>query len=243
MFACRSEAIVMTPTTCRVLVADDHPLMLAGVRLLLSRDANIAIVGEASDGLEALQLATALQPDVVVLDMSMPGLNGVGVARRLHSAGSPSKIIALTVHNEPAYLRQLLEVGMAGYVLKRSAASDLVRAIRAVMAGGIYFDPHISGHLAQTGTHSAHNPTGIGVAELSIREICVLRLTALGHSNREIAAELGIGVKTVETYKTRASEKCGFHGRVDITRYAIGKGWFDDCVGCSAWAVRMLHED
>ena len=211
----------------RVLLADDHPIVLAGIRALLTQDSGVEIVAEASDGQEALRLTIALRPDIAVLDMSMPVMSGAAVARRLREAGSPCKIIALTVHEESAYLRQLLEAGMGGYILKRSAADDLLRAIWVVADGGVYFDPAIAGHIVQTTMRRTQDGAPAGAVDLSEREMDVLRLTALGHSNKAIASELGIAVKTVETYKTRAMEKLGFRSRVDVIRYALGKGWLE----------------
>src|SRR3974390_3285569 len=160
----------MARQAIRVLLADDHPLILAGIRSLLAEYPDIEIIGEASDGLEALRMASNLHPDVVVLDMSMPGMNGVAVARRLRDAGVLSKVIALTVHEESAYLRQLLEVGMGGYVLKRSAANDLARAIRIVSTGGVYFDPGIAGQIVKTTIQRAQATVPTGSVFLSDRE-------------------------------------------------------------------------
>jgi DNA-binding NarL/FixJ family response regulator len=219
----------MATQAIRVLLADDHPLILGGIRSLLAEYPDIEIAGEASDGLEALRMACNLHPDVAVLDMSMPGMSGVAVARRLRDAGVMSKVIALTVHEESAYLRQLLEVGMGGYVLKRSAVNDLPRAIRIVAAGGVYFDPAIAGQIVKSTMQRTQDAVPTGSMFLSDREMEVLRLTALGHSNKAIADELTIAIKTVETYKARGMEKLGFRGRVDVIRYAQGKGWLDDC--------------
>ena len=212
----------------RVMLADDHPVVLAGIQALLAVDPDLVIVGSASDGLEAIRMAIELHPDVLVLDMSMPGLNGVTVARRLRDSGASCKIIALTVHEEAAYLRQLLELGMGGYVLKRSAADALVRAIRIVADGGVYLDPAIAGQIVDTTMRRAHDNAPAKAADLSEREEDVLRMTAMGHSNKVIARELAIGVKTVESYKARATEKLGFKSRVDVIRYALGKGWLDE---------------
>jgi DNA-binding NarL/FixJ family response regulator len=210
----------------RAVLADDHPIMRAGIKSLIDREPEIACVGEAANGYEALRLVAQLAPDVLVLDLSMPDLNGVGVARRLHEAGSATKIIALTVHEEPAWLRQLLEVGMGGYALKRSAANDLVRAIRIVAAGGTWFDPAIAGQIVEATMRRTHAGRSDQVLDLSEREADVLRQTVLGHSNKEIAELLHLGVRTVETYKTRAMDKLGFTSKVDVIRYAIDKGWF-----------------
>jgi DNA-binding NarL/FixJ family response regulator len=209
----------------RVFLADDHPVVLAGIKSLLTADAGLEIVGDARDGLTALQMAIDLKPDVVVLDMSMPGLNGVEVTRQLLAVCPNCKVLVLTVHEDRSYVRKLLEVGVAGYLLKRSAGEDLLRAIRAVAGGGIYLDPAIAGQaIDSTATRAANDVPGRGI-ELSEREIEVLRLTAVGHSNKAIALILRLGVKSIETYKARAMDKLGFHSRVELVGYALGQGW------------------
>jgi DNA-binding NarL/FixJ family response regulator len=217
----------MTAQQISIILADDHPIMLAGIRGLIDQEPDMACAGEASDGLEALCMTTELLPDVLVLDMSMPGLNGVGVARRLYERGVSSKILALTVHEQPAWVRQLLEIGMGGYVLKRSAASDLIRATRTISAGGTWFDPAIAGQIVEATMRQNTTAKSDCAAFLSEREREVLRLTVLGHANKEIGEQLRIGARTVETYKTRAMEKLGFRRRVDAIRYALDKGWLD----------------
>ena len=218
-----------SPAPLRVFLADDHPVVLAGVKALITADDGLEVVGEAADGKTALRLATELNPDIMVLDISMPSLNGVKVAQMLRAACPGCKILALTVHEDRGYLRQLLELGVAGYMLKRSAAEDLVRAIRAIASGGLYLDPAVAGKaiggatgLRMGGANTSEN------ADLSEREIDVLRLTASGHSNKSTAQELRIGVKTVETYKARAMEKLGFRTRVELMRYAVSRGWLED---------------
>jgi DNA-binding NarL/FixJ family response regulator len=208
-----------------VILADDHPIVLAGIKALVALAPDIEVIGEATNGAEALTMINTLQPDVVVLDMSMPELNGVVVARRLYEAGSSCKIIALTVHEEPAYLRQLLEVGMGGYVLKRSAAEELVRAIHVVYRGGTHFDPRIAGLVAENTVRRSQSMTSANTAILTQRENDVLRMTALGHSQKAIAASLALSIKTVDTYKLRAMEKLSFRSRVDLVRYAFDQGW------------------
>ena len=212
------------PTALRVLVADDHPVVLAGIRALLNRNPGIEIIGEAHDGRTALQMAIELQPSILVLDFSMPDLNGVEVTKRLLAERPHSKVIVLTVHEDRSYLRKLIEVGAVGYVLKRSAADDLLRAIQAVAAGGVYLDPSIAGHAIDR-TPNRLKETTNGRAELSEREVEVLRLTAVGHSNKAIANILRISVKSVETYKARAMDKLGFRSRVELVGYAVEKGW------------------
>jgi DNA-binding NarL/FixJ family response regulator len=211
-------------TALRVLVADDHPVVLAGIRALLNRNPRVEIIGEAHDGRTALQMAIELQPSILVLDFSMPDLNGVEVTKRLLAERPHSKVIVLTVHEDRSYLRKLIEVGAVGYVLKRSAADDLLRAIQAVAAGGVYLDPSIAGHAIDR-TPNRLKETTNGRAELSEREVEVLRLTAVGHSNKAIANILRISVKSVETYKARAMDKLGFRSRVELVGYAVEKGW------------------
>jgi len=215
--------------TLRVFLADDHPVVLAGIKALITADEGLEVVGEAADGKTALRLATELSPDILILDISMPGLNGVKVAEMLRAACPKCKILALTVHEDRGYLRQLLELGVAGYMLKRSAAEDLVRALRAIASGGLYLDPSVAGKAVGGAAGLRLGAASIGEAvDLSEREIDVLRLTASGHSNKSTAQELRIGVKTVETYKARAMEKLGFRTRVELVRYAVSKGWLEE---------------
>lgn len=218
----------MMPPRLRVFIADDHPVVLAGMKALLTADAGLEVVGEARDGRTALRLAVELKPDVAVLDLSMPGLNGVEIARQLSEDCPTCKVLALTVHEDGAYLRQLLEVGAVGYVLKRSAADELLRALHVVATGGVYLDPAIAGRVIGHGAAKPAGTAGGGTIDLSEREIGVLRLTAVGHSNKTIAAKLQIGVKTVETYKARGMGKLGFRSRVEVVRYALGKGWLGE---------------
>ncbi|RAI35748.1 response regulator [Rhodoplanes serenus] len=220
----------MAAKKLRVLLADDHPVVLAGVKALLLGDPAIEVVGEARDGRAAVRLARALAPDIAVLDLSMPGLAGIDVARLLRRDCPDCKVVALTVHEDGAYLRQLFEVGGVGYVLKRSVGEDLLRAVHAVAEGGSYLDPALRARAAGPADPAAPPAEGgsaLSEPELSDREIKVLCLTAAGYSNKTIAGRLGIATKTVETYKTRALGKLGFHSRVEIVRYVLGKGWFD----------------
>jgi DNA-binding NarL/FixJ family response regulator len=210
----------------RVLMADDHPIVLAGLKALVQTDPGLEIVGEARDGQAALRLALELRPDVVVLDISMPEMNGAEVARALLAEQPHCRILVLTVHEDRTHLRRLLDAGVAGYLVKRSAADELIRAIHAVAAGGTYLDPAIAGKVVGTGGAGAAR-TGGPAVDLSEREADVLRLIAHGHSNKEISARLEISVKTIETYKARAMEKLGFKTRVDVVRYAAAQGWLE----------------
>jgi DNA-binding NarL/FixJ family response regulator len=218
----------LTSTRLRVFLADDHPVVLAGIKALLTGDPGIEVVGEARDGRAALRMAIELAPDIAVLDLSLPGLNGIEIARQLRDARPDCRVVALTVHEDGAYLRQLLEVGGVGYVLKRSAPEELLRAVHAVAAGGVYLDPVIRGRVPGSATAKPEEPAAFGDPDLSEREIRVLQFTAAGYSNKTIAAELRIAVKTVETYKARAMTKLGFHTRVEVVRYAFGKGWLEE---------------
>ena len=209
----------------RVALADDHPVVLAGMRALLQSDHELELVGEATSGTAALKLITQAEPDVGVIDISMPDLNGIELARLVAASCPDVKILALTVHEDRAYVHQLLQAGARGYLLKRSAADELVRAIRAVAAGGVYLDPAIADKAlpdAARGTLPASSQL-----DLTERESEVLRLTAQGFTNKEIAARIEVSVKTVETYKSRAAEKLGLRTRADIVRYGAARGWLD----------------
>ena len=215
----------MPAVPVRVLLADDHPMLRAGIRGLLDPEPDIVCVGEAGDGAQALRMALAEAPDIVILDMLMPFLDGVAVARRLREAGSACKIVAMTAREEAVWLDRLLELGMRGYVLKRSAADDLLRAIRAVAAGGTWFDPAVASLVVEAAERRAQrrqSPDGTGLSE---RESEVLRMTAQGHGNKAIALALRVGVRSIETYKTRAMAKLGLAGRVGLIAHAVALGW------------------
>jgi len=212
-------------STLRILLADDHAMMREGLRSLVNAQADMEVVGEAGDGRAALLKARELQPDVVVMDISMPELNGIQATERLKGCCRKAKVLALTAYDDGGYLRQLLEAGASGYVLKRAAAEELVKAIRVVAAGGVYLDPAlagrvVSGYVGRKRLRGAPQNT-----ELSEREEEVMRLVAWGYTNKEVAAYLNISVKTVETHKTNLMEKLDLKGRADIVRYALRQGW------------------
>jgi DNA-binding NarL/FixJ family response regulator len=210
----------------RVAVADDHPIVLAGIKALLQAAPDIALVGEATTGTAALDTICRASPDVAVIDISMPDLNGIDLARHLAERCPQVRLLALTVHEDRAYVQPLLQTGARGYLLKRSAAEDLLRAVRAVAEGGIYLDPAVADKALPSASRLASEP-GAG-ATLSPREDEVLRLTAQGFSNKEIAARLGVSVKTAETHKARAAEKLGLRTRADIVRHGASQGWLDE---------------
>lgn len=210
----------------RVLLVDDHAVVREGLRALLSNDQRFEIVGEAADGVTALSAAERLHPDVVVLDVSIPGLNGAQVTRRLKSSQPDVRTLALTVHEEGGYLRSLMDAGASGYVLKRSAPAELLRAIEVIGDGGTYLDSSIASQLI--GRLGQRRPIEEPSAALSEREREVVQLVAHGYSNKEIAERLNVSVKTIETYRYRATDKLGLQGRADLVRYAIDQGWLND---------------
>ena len=212
----------------RILLADDHVTVRQGLKMLIESQGDMTVVSEASDGTAAVEQARALRPDVVVMDISMPGMNGLVATRTLKSIQPDSVIVILTRHGDDAYLQELLGAGADGYVLKQSAASELVQAIRATAARNRYLDSALTarvtaGFLAKSGRKA--QATG---ASLSDREAEVLRLIAAGYSNKEIAAQLALSVKTVEVHKANASRKLGLKGRIDIVKYALLQGWLTD---------------
>lgn len=212
-------------SSIRVVLVDDHPMLRAGVRALLEAESDIACVGEASDGAEALRLVRATDPDIILLDMSLPVLSGIAVAQHLHDVRSRCGIVALTAHDEVAWMEQILGLGLKGYVLKRSAPSDLPRAVRLVAAGGTWFDPSVAGNMiAIAGRGEAQRASEND--GLTNRELRVLRMSALGHPNKTIANDMNIGVRTVETHKNNAMEKLGLYDRVGLVAYAQRRGWF-----------------
>ena len=212
----------MTPL--RVALADDHPVVLAGIQSMLSQTTDLEVVGQAATGLSALELIRAILPDVAVVDISMPDLTGIELARRVTQECPTVRLVALTVHEDQAYLQQMLAAGARGYLLKRSAADELARAIRAVAAGGLFLDPAI----ASKALGPPHVEHLLPAAQLSPREEDVLRFTALGLSNKEVGSQLNISTKTVETYKARAAEKLALRSRSEIVRYAARRGWLND---------------
>lgn len=214
--------------TLRVLLADDHEVVRAGLKALVDGSPGMKVVAEARNGKEALDRARELRPDVVVMDVSMPVLDGAAATERLIREQPEVRILALSAHDDRGHLTRLLQAGAAGYVLKRAAVDELVRAIRAVADGGTYVDPLLAGSLLRR----AAGPTNADLSEiadpLSVREEEVLRRIAWGESNKEIAARLGISTKTVETYKARITEKLGLKSRTEMVRYALQRGWLSE---------------
>ena len=212
----------------RIVLADDHPIVLDGLRNLIRAEPDFELVGEAASGLSALKIIREQRPDVAVLDISMPELNGIVLSRRLAGEMPALRLLILTLHEDRAYLNQALEAGVRGYVLKRSAVENLVQAIRAVLVGGLYIDPAIVGRVFESKQINKRLAARKGVAPaLTDREADVLKMAALGFTNKEIASRLDVGVKSIETYKARGLEKLGLKTRAELVRYASGQGWLD----------------
>jgi DNA-binding NarL/FixJ family response regulator len=208
----------------RVLLVDDHPVIRAGVRALLSAEGDLEVVGEAEDGFGAVRAAAQVACDVVLMDVSMPGLGGAEATERILAASPSTRILALSGLEEASFARMLLDVGAAGYALKRSACDELVRAIRIVAGGGTYVDPIIATTLVGL-SRKRLSPTGIPVVSLSEREAQVIRLIAQGHTSKEMAESLGLSPRTLETYKARALSKLNLRSRAELIRYALRSGW------------------
>jgi two-component system response regulator NreC len=212
----------------RVLLAEDHETVREGIKLLIEQQENFEVVGEANDGEEAVKMAQELQPDIVVMDVSMPKLNGLKATKRMVQCCPGIKILTLTRHTDDGYLQQLIQAGSSGYVLKQSAPAELINAINAVTSGKSYLDPALTEKVMGGYLRQATALRGASKVELTDRETEVIRLIAWGYSNKEIAARLQISVKTVEAHKANSMQKLGMKSRIDIVRYAVLKGWLED---------------
>lgn len=205
-------------TKIRVLIADDHTILREGLRKLLSEESDIEVVGEAADGNEAIRKAEELKPDVVLLDLAMPGLNGIAAAKRLRASPNPTKVLILTVHQEEEYVYETLRAGASGYVLKDAAAPELVQAIRQAAKGEVYLSPDVSRLVVKEEGRAEIKTVS---QELTNREREICKLLAEGHTVPEIATMLGISRKTVDVHKTRLMKKLDIHNRAELVRYAI----------------------
>jgi len=207
----------------RVLIVDDHAILREGVRALLQIQPDLEVVGEASNGTEAIEAVGRLDPDVVLMDIAMPGLGGIEAALELRKQGRRARILILSQYEDREYVRRLLKAGVAGYVLKKSAGAELANAIRAVHRGGLVLDPEVARTAMEEG-----NPAAPGGADpydsLTDREKQVLKLVAEGGSNKEVAETLGISVKTAMSHREKVMEKLGVHNRTELVRLAIKRG-------------------
>jgi DNA-binding NarL/FixJ family response regulator len=212
----------------RVILADDHVTVRHGLKLLIDSQADMKVVAEASDGEAAIRQALELKPDVIVMDISMPGMNGLVATRALKKSQPAARIVTLTRHADDAYLQELLRAGASGYVLKRSAPTELLHAIRGVAAGGQYLDSTLTARVTAGFAAKQGGRAGKPAATLTDREAEVLRLIASGYGNKEIAARLELSAKTVEAHKANAMRKLDLNGRIDIVKYAVLQGWLDN---------------
>ncbi len=211
-------------TKARVFLIDDHGVLRQGLRLLIDAQPDMVVVGEAERGRDACDaVRSAGGADVVIVDISMPDTTGPQITAELRAGLPATKIVALTRHAEKAYVQQMLQNGANGYVLKQTAGDALLTAIRTALSGGTWLDPAVAGKVFDA-TAPAR---GAGTGELTPREREVVTMVAWGHTNKEIAAVLGITVKTVETHKMNAMEKLEIGSRADLVRYAMGQGWLE----------------
>ena len=215
-------------STIRIVLADDHRVLRDGLKALIQGQTGLEVVGEAGDGESTLRRVEELRPDVVVMDFTMPGMTGVEATARIKASHPGVKVLALTVHEDRGYFRRFLEAGASGYALKQTPADELFHAIRVVASGGIYIDPALARTVLVGINRAAAAEALAGDDHLSDRETEVVRRIARGFSNKEIAAQLAINAKTVETYKARSLEKLGLRSRADIVRYALRRGWLQD---------------
>ncbi len=213
--------------TTRIVLADDHPIILTGLRNLIELESDFAVIGEATSGPEALKVIRDTRPDIAIVDVSMPGMSGIVLTRRLSEEAQEIKVLMLTLHEDKAYLRQALDAGARGYVVKRSAAANLISAVRSVIAGGIYIDPAIVNRVLSRSPASSHISMP-EIRDLTDRETEVLKLSSLGLTNKEISHRIDVGVKSVETFKSRGLAKLEIQSRADLLRYASQVGWLED---------------
>jgi DNA-binding NarL/FixJ family response regulator len=215
-------------TKLRIFLADDHAVLRDGLKALVNAQADMEVVGEADNGRTACLRVKELLPDIVVMDISMPELNGVQATEMLKRECPQVKVLALTAYKDKAYLDQLLKVGALGYVLKMSAAKELIEALRMVAIGKVYVDQEMTEKIAEGYLRDQFLRGAVRQRELTGREEQVIRLIAQGYANKEIASQLDISVKTVESHKTNVMEKLELKSRTEIVRYAVRQGWLHE---------------
>jgi two-component system, NarL family, response regulator NreC len=210
----------------RVVVADDHAILRAGLRMLINAQADMTVISEAQDGIEAVAAVQRTKPDVAILDVTMPGSGGLDAIKEIVARSRSTRILLLTMHEEPAYLRTALSAGASGYVLKKSVDADLLTAIRAVHKGRTYVDSELAEVLVRDAIspEASDRDGAAGKSLLSDRELQVLKLVAEGFSSREVAEQIFVSTKTVETYRSRFAEKLGLKSRAQIVQYALNLG-------------------
>jgi two-component system response regulator NreC len=205
-----------------IVLADDHPVVRSGLRLLLQGEPGMHVVGEVGDADAALNMLETRRPDVLVLDLNMPGLSSMSAIRQLVEAGATTRVVVLTMQDDPAYARDAMRAGAAGYVLKDAADEELVAAVRVAAGGGTYLNPTLGARLAAAPPESSELPD-----DLTEREVDILRLIALGHTNTEIAERLFLSVRTVESHRAHIQQKLGRTTRSELVRYALDQGFVE----------------
>jgi DNA-binding NarL/FixJ family response regulator len=211
-----------------ILLVDDHAVVRQGLRALLEAEGDLSVVGEAENGREAVLLARKTLPDVVLMDVAMPGMNGLEATRQIIKKVPSTRVLVLTSYGEDDNVAQLMEAGATGYLVKQTAAADLLKAIRQVRDGKAFFSPGIAKRLQQQGSAACvAGQAGTRAGKLTSREAEVLQLVAEGLANKQIAGELSISIKTVEKHRQQAMNKLNIHGVAGLTRYAISKGWVE----------------
>ena len=210
----------------RVMIADDHAILRAGLKMLINAQTDMEVVSEVPDGEKAVQTARETRPDVALLDLTMPRVGGMKALEKMTRDCSETRVLVLTMHDDPAYLRSALAAGASGYLLKRAVDAELLAAIRAVHRGGIFVDPRLANVLVQEVLAKRSTKAGPArpVSILSDRELQVLGLVARGYTSAEIAKQIFVGVKTIETYRSRFAEKLGLRTRSDVIRFAVQMG-------------------
>ncbi len=207
-----------------LLLVDDHQVMRKGLCFLLESQPDYEVVAEASSGEEAVELTVRLAPDLVLLDLSLPGMDGIATLQRIKEKQPEQAVLILTMHEDTRYLEKAMDAGANGFVLKRAADTELLSAVKAICRGEVYIDPGLQRYLISKALNRGPQKTDSGTAPLTPREIEVLRLVALGYSNQEIADSLVISVKTVDNHKSRIKEKLGLDSRAKLVRYAMEAG-------------------
>jgi len=211
----------------RILIVDDHAVVRAGLRALLGAEPDFQIVGEAADGQTAIALALDVTPDVIVVDMNMPGMNGLEATRRLKEKLPAARVLILTLHADASYLRQAIEQGAAGYVLKSAVEPQIINAIRTVAHGDMFVDPAMTLTLVRNMATARHAPAE-NAADLTPRDRTILRFVAHGYTNREVAEKLHLSVRTVEGQRAQLLNRLGLTNPIQIARYALEHGLLED---------------
>ena len=217
--------------TIRVMIADDHAILRAGLRSLLALQEDMELIAEAIDGQDAVNKAEQNKPDVLLMDITMPGMNGIEALKHVRKVSPESRVLILTMHDDHAYLRSVLAAGGSGYLVKRAADTELLAAIRTVHQGRSYIDVGLENNQLQAvldnEEQEATDAGGRSLDTLSERERQVLELVALGYTHKEVGEELSVSVKTVETYRSRLSEKLGLRSRAELVKFALDRGLLD----------------